>query len=99
MVFNALFNGFLVVFKWFFLMVFDPFRVNSQSTCPRHVFWCQGLLPATEGILNPLGHRYVTIYVDALGDRNHLLFYDTTELGAWKLLSELHANWEHVAGS
>ena len=57
---------------------------------------CRGLLPS-EGLLNALGHRYVTVFVDAAGDRNHLLFYDTTELGAWRMLSELHANWEHVA--
>eukprot|EP00929_Paragymnodinium_shiwhaense_P041840 TRINITY_DN21726_c0_g2_i1.p1 TRINITY_DN21726_c0_g2~~TRINITY_DN21726_c0_g2_i1.p1 ORF type:complete len:1480 (+),score=255.85 TRINITY_DN21726_c0_g2_i1:167-4606(+) len=39
--------------------------------------------------------RYYTVVIepDAIG--NELIFYDTTNLGNWRKLSEVHANWEH----
>eukprot|EP00913_Durusdinium_trenchii_P019096 g17946.t1 len=39
--------------------------------------------------------NFISLYVDAEDDRNHLIFFDTESLSDWKLLTEVHANWEH----
>ncbi|CAJ1409317.1 unnamed protein product [Effrenium voratum] len=41
------------------------------------------------------GNRFFTVFIDAEGDRNHLIFFETTSLSAWTKLSEVHASWEH----
>ena len=40
-------------------------------------------------------NRFISVYVDVKGDRNHLMFFETSSLTDWHLLTEVHANWEH----
>jgi len=43
------------------------------------------------------GERFFTVLIDAQAAGNRLVFYDTTDLAAWRRLSEVHADWEHNA--
>eukprot|EP00440_Ansanella_granifera_P073602 gb/GFBE01079868.1/.p1 GENE.gb/GFBE01079868.1/~~gb/GFBE01079868.1/.p1 ORF type:complete len:691 (+),score=91.63 gb/GFBE01079868.1/:1-2073(+) len=40
------------------------------------------------------GDKFYTVFIDTADQRNHLIFFETTDLNAWRRLSEVHANWE-----
>eukprot|EP00931_Biecheleriopsis_adriatica_P088651 TRINITY_DN62921_c0_g1_i1.p1 TRINITY_DN62921_c0_g1~~TRINITY_DN62921_c0_g1_i1.p1 ORF type:complete len:1597 (+),score=307.41 TRINITY_DN62921_c0_g1_i1:34-4824(+) len=42
------------------------------------------------------GENFFTAFLDTGNSRNHIVFFETTDLADWHWLSEVHAHWEHL---
>jgi len=72
---------------------------RSTSSRDQHLIdfkaGCPALPLELTSVCEALSRKFFSVYIDVEGNRNHLVFFDTTHLDDWHRLSEVHANWEH----